>query len=60
MASRRASTNSLPVAADLGVPYQIFSEAVSTGRNLAGGKFLQYIIDDFIIYDLYLIFRFED
>ena len=38
MTQRRASTNSNTVAADQGIPYQIFSEAISTGKNVAGSK----------------------
>lgn len=38
MAFRRASLNSLPPAADQGIPYQIFTEVVDTGKNLAGSK----------------------
>ena len=34
--SRRASTNSIPAVADLGDPYQIYSEIVNSGKNVAG------------------------
>lgn len=38
MASRRASTNSTPPLPNLGTPYQLFHEIVSSGRNVAGSK----------------------